>query len=291
MVKTEIKKNAFTLIELLVVIAIIALLLSVVLPSLRKAKEYAKLVQCSNNQHQLALGVGAYMADNDMTLPPTMASGRPSLLNRYQNGGSAVYEYLGPYIELASTFNCPVSSYSDFRVEVGATLYDYQSLYEYPPNNGARDARGVAYPTARNIETSYLLLWNYKFHPTASDRPFEGPAKDSSTKLLTSDVLMYTGILNELGDEYQYKWVSSHPIKNGAVNKTSNIVPFYVWSGRNGAPQALSDYLISPELQDVKLAGSYLDGSVSRYTSSPDETFNATWASTYANYRLTTKLY
>jgi prepilin-type N-terminal cleavage/methylation domain-containing protein len=50
------KNNGFTLIELLVVIAIIALLLAVILPSLRLAKEAGKRIVCLNNLKQLSLG-------------------------------------------------------------------------------------------------------------------------------------------------------------------------------------------------------------------------------------------
>jgi prepilin-type N-terminal cleavage/methylation domain-containing protein len=41
--------KGFTLIELLVVIAIIALLLAILMPSLKMAKEYATRLQCANN--------------------------------------------------------------------------------------------------------------------------------------------------------------------------------------------------------------------------------------------------
>ena len=59
------KRSAFTLIELLVVIAIIALLLSVLLPSLKKAKELAKRSVCLSGLRSLVLCWTSYASDND----------------------------------------------------------------------------------------------------------------------------------------------------------------------------------------------------------------------------------
>jgi len=63
--KTLKKTRAFTLIELLVVIAIIALLLSIILPSLSKAKEYAKKTICISNLKQLNLSFSMYAQENN----------------------------------------------------------------------------------------------------------------------------------------------------------------------------------------------------------------------------------
>lgn len=65
MKKNERKKCGFTLVELLVVISIIALLLSVLVPSLRKAREQARNAACKNNLRQLAVGAITYAANND----------------------------------------------------------------------------------------------------------------------------------------------------------------------------------------------------------------------------------
>jgi len=59
------KKPVFTLIELLVVIAIIAILASLLLPTLRTAMESARRVDCQNSERQVLLAVQFYAEDNE----------------------------------------------------------------------------------------------------------------------------------------------------------------------------------------------------------------------------------
>lgn len=67
--KPERRRQGFTLIELLVVIAIIAILASLLLPALSRAKEQAKRSACINNIRQLTLSALMYANDRESYLP------------------------------------------------------------------------------------------------------------------------------------------------------------------------------------------------------------------------------
>lgn len=79
------KQSAFTLVELLVVIGIIAVLISILLPALGRARESANSVKCLSNMKQVGLAIIAFANDNKGRMPTSAGSSI-----RYIDGGGTV---------------------------------------------------------------------------------------------------------------------------------------------------------------------------------------------------------
>lgn len=80
--------RGFTLIELLVVVAIISLLVSILMPSLSKAKELAKQAICMSTQRQMGVGLQMYVAENAEYKPAPFLDKKYSSLWYFALGGA-----------------------------------------------------------------------------------------------------------------------------------------------------------------------------------------------------------
>ena len=69
------REHGFTLVELLVVVGIIGLLVSILIPSVSRAREIAKATVCASNLRQIGVAMNAYTLDNNALMPSRVDSG------------------------------------------------------------------------------------------------------------------------------------------------------------------------------------------------------------------------
>jgi prepilin-type processing-associated H-X9-DG protein/prepilin-type N-terminal cleavage/methylation domain-containing protein len=142
-------RKFFTLVELLVVIAIIAILASMLLPALNKAREQAKATSCVNNQKQIGVGTMLCISDNDGWIPIGYQNGSQDQAGPMDVGFRALRR--GKYMT-AKQWDCP----SDQTRGVSAT--------NWPGDGGVWknywwEPQEVSLKSLAKCNPSYL--WNY----------------------------------------------------------------------------------------------------------------------------------
>jgi prepilin-type N-terminal cleavage/methylation domain-containing protein/prepilin-type processing-associated H-X9-DG protein len=179
------KRHGFTLVELLVVIGIIALLISILLPSLSNAREQANIIKCASNLRQIYLANQMYAnANKGYMMPSRVASGGAT--NSYWCGADVLGTLFGVApgnVEQVQKFLiCPSNARDknpalSFHVDYtyNGNLGDDRA-YPWSPGYDPTFATWALFKKVQNVPGNVIIATESSFVVQANDERFQSVA-------------------------------------------------------------------------------------------------------------------
>jgi prepilin-type N-terminal cleavage/methylation domain-containing protein len=186
------RRRAFTLVELLVVIGIIALLIAILMPALRRARDQANRTACMSNMRQIVTAFMLYAGENKDRCPYGARLDNPgnvdlasdwvhwrSGINNQRVNSSAIAKYVGARGEkLEQLLRCPSDVWQDrtgYRFSYSMNMYFEPRAGYYPAEGGppiklgsvkrASDKILLAEENEKTINDGFWAAGNYTASP------------------------------------------------------------------------------------------------------------------------------
>jgi prepilin-type N-terminal cleavage/methylation domain-containing protein len=237
-----VQRKAFTLVELLVVISIIALLLSIMMPALQKARELSRRVTCTARLHQQGIALSAYGTTYNKFPPAVIPNGWPFGRMGYPQKGGNVMSNTPPWLPAGQAVLLREKFLTDARNLYCPSVHRHHITYNYFLSIQTNPAVNPKWPN----ELDYFDLWiAYPYWVTWTPRGGAGTSSD------------YPG---ETIDVVQLKITSQGPTSRGDTVAISDLTVTEMETADAGMENKSSTYWVN-HAKDARIGRTALGGN------------------------------
>ncbi|NOX59305.1 MAG: prepilin-type N-terminal cleavage/methylation domain-containing protein [Planctomycetes bacterium] len=262
--------TAFTLVELLVVVSIIALLISILLPSLQRARDQAKQVKCTAHQRGLATAAFTYTTEENEWIPGSPGTSGSMLLGRDWGAANVIelprsavqtFDWMGPLAAVQMKMSLPSNRIERWK-QLITGIFECPSNRFKAPSWGGSDPQQL-FPTQKLV--SYNMMRNMLWWQDSSSAPdFVANPGVTFHRTIPDQTLLRTGYepkINQLGTPAEKVFISDGSRFTKLTNENDPRSPVILdydvnWKGglggafADGGPTVQSQYTRSYRLNE-----------------------------------------